>query len=78
MLKGGRPWIQGLVDTPFGEAYGGRMSDVPADEGPESDENENPREFLADALSPVVDPDYDARASAQNEDHRAGENDPKD
>jgi hypothetical protein len=54
------------------------MSDVPADEGPEPDENENPREFLADALSPVVDPDYDARASAQNEDHRAGENGPKD
>jgi hypothetical protein len=53
------------------------MSDVPADEGPESDENENPREFLADALSPVVDPDYDARASAQTEDHRADEHDPK-
>ncbi|WP_211878921.1 hypothetical protein [Pseudarthrobacter albicanus] len=54
------------------------MSDVPADEGPESDGDENPRDFLADALSPVVDPDYDSRASAQTGDHRAGEDDPKD
>lgn len=55
-----------------------RGSDIPADEGPESDENEKPRDFLADALSPVVDPDYDSRASAQADDHRAGGDDPKD
>jgi hypothetical protein len=54
------------------------MSDVPADEGPESDSNENARDFLADALSPVVDPDYDSRAAAQTEDHATGENAPKD
>jgi hypothetical protein len=72
------PWVQGLVDTPFGEAYGGPMSDIPADEGPEPEENENPREFLADALSPVVDPDYDSRASARTGDHGAGGHDPKD
>lgn len=54
------------------------MSDVPADEGPQSEGNENVRDFLADALSPVADPEYDSAASAQPEDHRAGENDPKD
>lgn len=54
------------------------MSDIPADEGPEPEETENPREFLADALSPVVDPDYDSRASAQTDDHSAGGHDPKD
>ena len=54
------------------------MSDLPAEEGPEPEENEDPREFLADALSPVVDPDYDSRASAQTDDHRAGRDDPKD
>jgi hypothetical protein len=32
------------------------MSDIPTDDGPELDP-ENPREFLATALSPVIDPD---------------------
>jgi hypothetical protein len=42
------------------------MSDVPADEGPQepdqkrAPDEKNPREFLADALSPVVDPDIQA------------------
>jgi hypothetical protein len=44
------------------------MSDVPADDGPEVPDEETPREFLADALSPVVDPDVEAdRPSAEGE-----------
>lgn len=54
------------------------MSDIPADEGPEPDENEGARERLADAFSPVIDPDDDSRASAPDDDDRAGEHDPKD
>jgi hypothetical protein len=53
------------------------MSDVPTDEGPDPDSNENARDFFADALSPVIDPDYDARAAAQTEDRGTGENPPK-
>lgn len=65
------------MDTPCGGAYGGRMSDVPADEGPEPGGTENARDFLADALSPVVDPDYDSRASAQADEHQADEQQPE-
>ncbi|MBT2531272.1 hypothetical protein J7E83_03850 [Arthrobacter sp. ISL-48] len=36
------------------------MSDNPADDGPEVPDEESPRGFLADALSPVVDPDVEA------------------
>ena len=61
------------MDTPGGGAYGGRMSDVPAYEGPEPGGTESARDFLADALSPVVDPDYDSRASAQADEHQADE-----
>jgi hypothetical protein len=34
------------------------MSDIPADKGPAPDDDESARGFLADALSPVVDPDF--------------------
>ncbi|WP_267275125.1 hypothetical protein [Arthrobacter sp. CDRTa11] len=44
------------------------MSENPAEDDPPVRDDESPREFLADALSPVVDPDVEAdRPSAPGE-----------
>jgi hypothetical protein len=36
------------------------MSDIPADDAPQLPDEEDPRQLLADTLSPVVDPDLEA------------------
>jgi hypothetical protein len=49
------------------------MSDIPMDEGPEADQTESVPELLADALSPVVHPDFDSgsRAGSGSDDSNA-------
>ncbi len=40
------------------------MSDSPKDEGPDTGRPESVPDLLADALSPVVDPDHDSGSGA--------------
>ena len=50
------------------QAYRGNMSDIPADTSPGLDDDETGNDLPADALSPVMDPDFvpgDAPATAE-------------
>lgn len=47
-----------MVDRAGRQSYGGRMSDIPADDRPAPENEESPQETLADVLSPVVDPEF--------------------